>query len=265
VRFLYALPFALLYVYGLHHWGGSPLPNPNSMFFLYCVLGGVSQILFTVFLLYLFSFRNFAVGTTFSKTEIFCVALFGFLLIGDTLTFLAGVAIVIAAVGVIVLSAGQSNVTIRSLVGNLSSKSTLIGLTSGVFLGASVVFFRAAALSLEYDGAIMAAAFTLTVSLIFQTAIMGSYIFIKERPTLSAVCREWPWSLTVGIAGVLASIGWFTAFTMQNAAYVRALGQIELVFTFIASELFFRERSTRIELVGILLIVVGILILIFPA
>jgi uncharacterized membrane protein len=49
--------------------------------------------------------------------------------------------------------------------------------------------------------------------------------------------------------------------TIQNAAYVRALGQIELVFTFIAAQVVFRERSTGLEIGGIVLIVAGILIL----
>ena len=61
--------------------------------------------------------------------------------------------------------------------------------------------------------------------------------------------------------GMLASVGWFTAMTIQNAAYVRALGQIELVFTFAASHLFFGERSNRLELIGIALVVGGLLIL----
>ena len=56
-------------------------------------------------------------------------------------------------------------------------------------------------------------------------------------------------------------MGWFTAMTIQNVAYVRALGQIELVFTFIASTVFFKEKSTGTEIVGIVLIVVGILLL----
>jgi drug/metabolite transporter (DMT)-like permease len=61
---------------------------------------------------------------------------------------------------------------------------------------------------------------------------------------------------------VLASICWFTAFTLQNGAYVRALGQIELIFTFIASVFFFRERTSRAEIAGILLVAAGIVLLI---
>ena len=66
----------------------------------------------------------------------------------------------------------------------------------------------------------------------------------------------------VGVAGVLASIFWFSAFTLQNAAYVRALGQIELIFTFIASVVFFREKINRLEFTGIVFITGGILILV---
>ena len=65
-----------------------------------------------------------------------------------------------------------------------------------------------------------------------------------------------------GIAGVLGSICWFTAFTLQNAAYVRAVGQIELLFTFIASVFFFGERVRQSELLGILLIVLAILMIV---
>jgi len=262
VRFLYALPFAILYVAALDIIGGKSLPAPNGLFFVYVFLGGMAQIVFTGLLMWLFSFRNFAVGTTFSKTEVIQVALLGLLILGDTLTPLAAIAVGVAAVGVMILSAGQTNVSAASLITSLAEKATLIGLASGAFLGASVVFFRGAALSLGHDGVIMAAAFTLAVALIIQTAIMGLYLAWREPATLKAVVVHWRWSLAVGIAGVLASICWFTAFTLQNGAYVRALGQIELIFTFIASVFFFRESTSRVEIAGILLVAAGIVMLI---
>lgn len=262
VRFLYAAPFALAYMLGLHLIGGAPLPSPNGTFLIYVVLGGLTQILFTFLLLWLFSFRNFAAGTTFSKTEVVQIAVLGFLVLGDTLTLTSGAAILLAAVGVLVLSAAQSNITAATLLTSLGEKSTLIGLASGAFLGASVVFFRGAALTLGYDGFIMAAAFTLVVAVVFQTIVMGLWLAWKEPRTLKAVIVEWRWSLAVGVAGMLASVGWFTAFTLENASYVRAVGQIELVFTFIASIFFFREQTSGKEVFGILLVAAGILMLI---
>ena len=41
--------------------------------------------------------------------------------------------------------------------------------------------------------------------------------------------------LLVGLASAIGSVGWFTAFTLQIAAYVRTLGLVELVFTLLIS------------------------------
>jgi len=263
VRFLYALPFAILYVAGLHFWGDMSLPTPNGLFIVYTLLGSFTQITFTFFLIWLFSFRNFAVGTTYTKTEVIQIAILGFLILGDTLTLVSGLAIVIAVIGVLVLSAGQTKVTAANLLVSLTEKPTLIGLASGAFLGASVVFFRGAGLALDYDGNFaMRAAYALACALIVQTVGMGLFLAVRERHSLIAVLVHWRWSLATGIVGVLTSMCWFTAFVLQNAAYVRALGQVELVFTFAASVFFFGERTNRVEIFGIMLVVVGIVILI---
>ena len=262
VRFFYAWPLALIYLGLLNQVGGYPMPSANGLFLLYCLLGGLSQIIFTFLLIYLFSLRNFAVGTTFSKTEVVQVALLGLILLGDSISFAGVVAILISLAGIVALSVVQSRITWRSLASGLFEKPTLIGLICGAFLGASVVFFRGASLALADGDVLPRAAFTLAVSLVMQTLIMAAYLRLREPGQMTAVFRHWRPALAVGVAGFLGSVGWFTAFTLENAAYVRALGQIELVFTFIASIVFFKERTTRLELLGIALILTGILILV---
>src|SRR3546814_5291568 len=93
----------------------------------------------------------------------------------------------------------------------------------------------------------MRAAFALAVSLVMQTVIMGAYLLLREPGQMTAIFRHWRPSLLVGIAGFLASVGWFTAFTLQNAAYVRAVGQIELIFTFIASVTRSEEHTSELQ------------------
>ena len=262
VRFFYALPLALAYVWGLNVWGGMALPAPNLTFFTYCVLGGVSQILFTVFLLWTFAFRNFAVGTTFSKLEVVMVAVLGAAILGDKLDTIAIIAIAISACGLIALSLGQAKLSVRALITGLGEKSTLLGLVSAAFLGASAVFYRGGSLSLGHESVFMSAAFTLAVSLAIQTLIMGIWIAWREPGEFRRVLTNWRTAGAVGLVGMLGSVCWFTAFTIQDAAHVRALGQIELVFTFIASTLFFHEKVDRREVIGIILVVAGIVLLI---
>jgi drug/metabolite transporter (DMT)-like permease len=94
-----------------------------------------------------------------------------------------------------------------------------------------------------------------------QTVLMGSYLALRERDQLAKVILTWRVSALVGLTGVLGSAGWFLAMTLQKVAYVRTVGQVELVFTFIASYFFFKERASRAEIAGIGLIVAGIVVL----
>ena len=258
-RFIYALPLAVLYVGLLSTW--YPLPAATGVFLLWCLIGGIAQILFTVALLWMFGFRSFAVGTTFSKLEVVLIAVIGGALLGDTVGPLAALAIGIGAVGTVILSLNEAKMTPRALLRGMGEKSTLIGLLCAALLGTSVVCFRGAALALDGPDFIMAAAFTLAIALAMQTAIMGAWFLAFDRAELGRTLREWRHAAPVGAVGMAASVCWFTAFTLQNAAYVRALGQIELVFTFLAGVFIFREKTTRAELIGMAMIVGAILLL----
>lgn len=262
IRFFYAWPFAILYVLGLNQLAGIPVPPVNGPFLLYCLLGGLAQIGFTALLVWLFSFRNFAAGTIYSKTETVQVAILGLLILGDPLSAAAVIAIAVSLVGVLALSVAETGISLRNLLISLGEKPTLIGLACGAMLGASVVLFRGGALALREGSFLMRAGLTIAVSLVIQTLLMGAYLAVREPGQLRAVLVHWRPSLLVGVTGILASIFWFSAFTLQNAAYVRALGQIELVFTMLASVVFFREKVKPLEIAGIVFIIAGILILV---
>lgn len=260
VRFLYAWPIALIYFLSVIVIERQPLPGFAIDFLLYALFGGICQIMFTVFLLWLFSFHNFAVGTTISKLETVMVAVFGLLLLGDQLTPAVVVAIAMSTLGLVVLGAGQTNLGCTGLIKGLWCLPTLIGLACAAWLGMSVVLFRAASLSLGLDSFLLSSSFTLLIVLILQIALMGLIIGLREPGQLRLVVRHWRPASLVGISGGLASVGWFSAFTLQNATYVRALGQIELIFTFVATLLFFREKVSRTEIAGIALITAAIVI-----
>jgi drug/metabolite transporter (DMT)-like permease len=261
VRFIYAWPVALIYFFVVIYTQGEPLPGNNASFILYALFGGICQIMFTVFLLWLFSFHSFAVGTTFSKLETVMVAIFGLILLGDKLTQPIIIAIAMSTLGLVILSAGQAKLSLNNLVSGLWRLSTLIGLACAAWLGMSVVLFRAASLSLGVDNFLVASSFTLLIVLILQIAVMGILIAIREPEQLKKIVIHWRPASLVGISGGLASIGWFGAFTLQNATYVRALGQIELIFTFAVTLLVFREKVSSKEIAGIVMITASIILI----
>ena len=260
-RFVYAAPLALLYMALLGAGFGFEWPSPNPRFALFSMLGGLTQITATALLVHLFSLRNFAVGTAYSKTETVQAAVFGIVILGEPVSLAAAFAIGISLVGVMIISVARSRLTLANLLLGRTGRGAFIGVLSGTFFGLSAVAYRAASLSLGGEGFLMQAAFTLACVVVLQTAVMATWIRLREPGELSRVFRQWRVASLVGVSGMLGSAGWFTAMTLENAAYVRALGQVELVFTFIASYFFFRERSTALELAGIVLIVAGIVIL----
>ena len=56
-------------------------------------------------------------------------------------------------------------------------------------------------------------------------------------------------------------MSWFFAFTLIQASFVRALGQIEIFFSFLSSKYFFKEKIKISEILGILIFVSGVTIM----
>jgi len=260
-RFVYALPFVAVYVALLAGPGEMPLPTPGLRFALFTVLGATAQMIATFALIHTFSYRNFAVGTTYSKTETVQTAVFGVLILGDRLHPLAAAGIGVSLAGVMLMSAGKGPVTARTLLTGWTERPAVIGMISGAFFGISIVGYRAASLSLDGTEYLMQAGATLLCATLFQSAAMGLWMRLRQPGELTRVLHAIRVGAVVGLSGMLASACWLTAATLQNAAYVRVLGQIELLFVFAASVLFFHEHPGRLEVIGIVLVGAGIALL----
>lgn len=261
VRFGFGLPFAFMFVAVLHLVAGYRLPAPNAAFLGWAALGALMQIAATLLLIHLFSFRNFAVGTAYSRTEPAQAALFALLLFGEQVSAGALLAIAISVFGVMLISVARTTLSWSSLVTSVLSRNALIGIASGTGFGIAAVAFRAASLALGGPNYMMQAAATLAIGITLQTVVMLGWLVWRDKAELGHIVRAWKPSLFTGFVGASASFGWFMAMTLQQAAVVKSLAQIEMIFTFAASALFFREAINRLEVAGCVLIVAGILML----
>ena len=261
VRFLFGAPLALLYLGVLLDAMDSATPEPNGRFILLAVAGAVGQVVGNFLLIHLFSYRSFAVGTTYSKTEAVQTALFGLVFFGEALSVAGFGAIIVSVVGVMMISVTHDRATLRGFIGGWTNKVALIGLASGAGFAVASVAIRAASLSLGADGFLVPAAYTLVWVTGLQFLIRGAYMAYRDAGQFLKIFRNLRFSFLVGLSGMLGSIAWFNAMTLENAAYVRTVGQIELVLSLLTSYLIFKERSTRYEIIGMMLIVAGIVIL----
>lgn len=256
VRFLYGFPFALIALAVLRLVTAEAVPMPNGSFLLHVLGGATAQILATALMLSAMRERAFSVVTAYTKTEPVQVALFGFVLLGDQLTLLMGLAIVIATLGVIVMSMKPgASLTSSGL------RPVVAGVVSGAFFALAAIGFRGAILSLAEGSSLMRATTTLVWGLGAQTVILLVWLGIFDRKALFASFSAWKPSLGAGFLGALASQFWFLGFALTTAANVRTLALVEVLMAQAVSHRFLSQATTRREIVGMILIVGGVALL----
>lgn len=260
VRFIYGLPFAVIALALIGGMSSDPWPRANATFIGWVAFGAVAQLAATALLLAAMQQRSFIVAVAYSKTEVLQVALFSALLLGEPVGGASAVAIIVASLGVLILSV-KRGVVGTGLLGGWLSPAALLGVASGAGFGISAVGYRGAALALGAMPPWLAGAYTLVWAQTIQSVLIGGYLVWREPEALRQVTLAWRVSLLAGFAGALASFGWFTAFAMRNAADVRTLALIEVLYGYAVSWRLFKEKTTGQETLGIVLLVIGIIII----
>jgi drug/metabolite transporter (DMT)-like permease len=257
VRFLFGFPFALVFLAGVLLVTGAALPHPGLAFWPWVLAGAFTQIAATATMLSVMGQRSFVVSYAFIKTEPVSVALFGLIFLGDKITPLSGAAIIIATIGVIVISLKQGASEVST------TRSTIIGLFSGALFAMSAIGFRGAILALQHSDFVLAATFTLAVGLVLQAALLSIYLWLRDPKVLHDIVRAWRPSLFAGFMGALASQFWFLAFAIATAASVRTLALVEVLFAQAIWKFIFKQPTTVREGVGIVLVVIGVALLVW--
>jgi drug/metabolite transporter (DMT)-like permease len=256
VRFLFGLPFGLVFLVLVLAGTGLPLPHLNNAMLAWTVIGALAQIGATALLLAAMRDRSFVVITAYAKTEPMQVAVFGFAFLGDSVTPGVAAAIAIATAGVLLVSWPRS-----SGGEAFTWKPALLGLGSGALFAIAAIGFRGGIRALDTPSFVMGATSTLALGLFIQTALLSAYLYLLDRKTLMAIFRLWRPSMFAGFMGAFASQMWFLAFALETAAKVRTLALIEILFAQVLSRNLFRQTLASREAVGIGLIVAGVIVL----
>lgn len=263
-RFAYSAPLILLILGAYLGATGRSLPILTPTFWTFAAIGGLSQILATVCVVALFKQRNFAVGITFKKTEVIQTVLVGLIVLGEGVSLGGFAAILLGLVAVLLLSKSPGGGD-ESWIQHLTNQASLLGLGSGVLFAFSAVSYRGASLQLGDLEPALRAGITLACVVSLQMLSMAAWLAIRDPKELRAVWQTRKVAVWIGMFSMAGSFCWFLAFTLQNAAYVKALGQIELILSLGASVLFFREKVSARELTGMGILGVSIVMLVLLA
>lgn len=251
-RYLYGLPIATVSSLAVFGLAGRPAPEIPPRFWPWILGAAVAQVVGTVALLQSFRERDFAVGTVFSKSEVLIVAALGAVGVGEALAPAGWIGVVCVAVGVTILSAPSGMAA--------AWRPATVGLIAGGGFGLAAIGIGEASRSLQGGAAVERALLTLTVLLAVQTVANLAWFALRSPSEITATLAAWRPALLVGLFSMGGSLGWAWAFTLEGAARVRTLGQVELLIAFTVARVVHGERHRPLEYGASALVLAGVVV-----
>jgi drug/metabolite transporter (DMT)-like permease len=257
IRFLFGFPFSVLFFATVLIATGDHAPWPTASFWPWLLLGALCQIVGTGMMLVAMNDRSFVVTTAYLKTEAIQTAVFGFVFLGDQLTTLKVIAILIATIGVVITAlrpGGEKRFA--------ELRPTVVGLVAAASFALSAIGYRGAIITVTSVTFVTAASYTLVWGLFLQTLILTIYLLWRAPDILKKILGLWKPSLFAGFMGAFSSQFWFLAFALSAAANVRTLALVEVLFAQAVAYYSFKQPVSPRELSGIVLIVIGVALLV---
>jgi drug/metabolite transporter (DMT)-like permease len=254
VRFLFGLPFSILFALVAQGVWPSARPHLSAAFWQAATTGALAQVLATAALLVAMRRAGFAVGSSLQQSSLPLAALIGLVVYHDHLSPIAWGGVAVTTVGLLVLTWP------KGATGEQPVSGAAFGLLSGLFFGFSLNAFRHAALAMDPQHPLYAAVASVAVVQAMQAAGLSIWLGLRDRKALAAVAKGWRPSVGAGFCGACASIGWFVALALSDAAPVRAVGVIEAPMAAIVGGRFFRERLHPRQIAAGAAVLVGVLL-----
>ena len=256
-RFIFALPLALIYISCLYHF--QPVTESvhfNLRFAIYVLIAALSQIAATALMVQLFKQKNYAIGVGLAKSEAVLAAIIAVVFLSDHLSLLGWFGVAVGGFAVFLMSKGRD-------FSDFSVPTLCIGIGSGLCFAITSLLVREASLELDNLPFIHRAAWVLLMVIGTQCFLLLMYLGIFRRATLWAMWQRIGLTFRVSLCSFLASLGWFSAMSMQSVPIVKTLGQVEIIFSMLISAYFFKEKLARAEHLGIVLVVIAAFLVIW--
>ena len=261
VRFVFGLPFAILFYAGLLMLRDIAPVTLNLRSVVFVGAGALCQIGATALMLVVMRQRAFGVAYAYIKTEPVLVAVMGAVLIGDRLPLLGWAAVMIVTVGVMLAAVKPGHW--RELT--RETRMIAAGVAAGGLFGLSAIAFRAGIGALEHGDFLVRSLAALVLALAIQCMVLGIWLGLRDRAAFAGSLREWRQSLGAGLMGAVASACWFTAFSLTAAANVRTLGLIEIPLAALFAGRLTGKGVSRAEALGLGTVMAGVGLLLYAS
>lgn len=267
VRAVFGLPPVVLAVLLATTWEGRAPGWPPLAFWVNVSIAALTQVLATVLLIEMFKLKDFAVGTMLTKFDVVIASILGALFFSETISLGGILALCVVMAGVLLLAFGRlklmaagKRAVVGELLTTLSAWPIVVATGTATMFALSYLFVREAIVTFGGGSPAFRGVWSLLVTLIIQMAGVGAWLKRFEPDAFAAIKTRLPLSTFVGLASAVGSLAWYIAFAIANPAYVRAVGQIEVVFTLLIARFRFGERLTALEFVGMGIVTLGVVL-----
>lgn len=261
-RFTFNLPFTASLLFMLAIAFGWPVLDGN----FWCWTLGCAVTQTTAHLCFVAALRHLPFQRTvvLHKTEVAMAPLLGVLLFGEFPSAIGWVGIVMCALGAVALNASRPGTALHDVL--RFERGAWLALGSG--LGVAVASFSLKEACESFRAAnpcgqhvhLQAALHALVHAAWLQSAGLTAWLLCCRRDAFTTVRGRWRECWRFGAASAACSLCWFWAYSLALVAYVKALGQVELVVAALYSHLVLREGGMLRQLPAILLVLGGILV-----
>lgn len=255
-RFLYAVPLASGYLLLLYQTQSDyQLPQFNAPFYGYIVGAALAQILATSLMVKLFHLRNYAVGVGLAKSEAVLAAILGVLFFATEINFIGWLGVLIGGIAIFLLTGA-------SQLRHISWQTLLFGLGSGLSFALTSLWVREASLQL-HSHYLLSAAWVLWAVICLEAVLLVGYLLLRDRETLLKLLKRPKLAIATSTFSFLGSFGWFNAMSLNDVAFVKTLGQVEIFFMLLISAFIFKEKLKIQDFTGLALIVIAALLVVW--
>lgn len=266
VRSAFGLPILAVYLALILLLVDPRYPEFSALFLFHTACGAGAQVVATATLIALFRVRGFAVASMLNKVDVVLIAIIGSLFFSENISASGALALLTVLSGIVLLSASPTArkaemvpATDRPAPLVPAVSSNWLAVSCAVFFALSFLFMREATLSVGEGHFLWRAAWAVMVSVVMQAVVLGLWLLWRQPGVFAKLWSNRRGAAVVGISSAAGSMAWFSAFALQNASYVRAVAQVEVLFTLLISHLYFKERLTRLEITGTVLTLIGVL------
>lgn len=268
-RFTFGLPFVAALVGALLL--ATPWPSLSWVFFGYCTLTALSQLLGNVALVAAFTRASFIESIVLHKLEIVFAALIGVVLFGEQPSPLGWLGVSVSAAGVLLMNFGRDGIRRGWRRAFHFDAGAGLALLCGLLLVLASFFLKEAANEFAWlnphvgSSRFEAAVFTLFHTSWIEVLILTVAIGLSRPSEFQLVRLHWRRMVLIGATSFAGSLCWFWAYSIALVAYVKAVGQIEALIAIVLSVVVWRERHVRSQLPGVGLVLLGILLVLLGA